>query len=464
MGESLLDESLKNDVRVIEMENVNARYLQASDFPCGLDGIVADVSFISLKHIFPVISAILQEGKDAFTLIKPQFECEKQGIGKSGIVKKTEHKKIVKKVLVFAAESGLEPLEITNAPIKKGKNIEYVLHLKKNGATDLQNAISKARNERILNEIDVCKLALKRYKMVFPDKVGLVNLCPIIGRAADFTDENWNSEECTAWEYYLDKWLEGETATDYISYDHYPLLGSNSTGKTSIEPTFIVSMQYVAQRAKATNREMWTYLQSIGYGGANRIPTSAADISFQAYTFLAYGGKQISWFCYWSPIRYDGLTHFTEAMIELDGTKTAVYDYVKEINREILAFDDIYDNFEWQGSMTKVGRENAMGENDNFEYVAKYVMTSHPRIEKYTAEQDTLIGVFKDKAGKEDGFMVVNFTDPAKNLSNKIEITFKDTNYAAVVVDGELTTIKLNNGVLKLNLDGGDGAFVIPLK
>jgi hypothetical protein len=105
-----------------------------------------------------------------------------------------------------------------------------------------------------------------------------------------------------------------------------------------------------------------------------------------------------------------------------------------------------------------------MGENDNFEYVAKYVMTSHPRIEKYTAEQDTLIGVFKDKAGKEDGFMVVNFTDPAKNLSNKIEITFKDTNYAAVVVDGELTTIKLNNGVLKLNLDSGDGAFVIPLK
>jgi 23S rRNA (cytidine1920-2'-O)/16S rRNA (cytidine1409-2'-O)-methyltransferase len=71
VGESLLDESLKNDVRVIEMENVNARYLQASDFPCGLDGIVADVSFISLKHIFPVISAILQEGKDAFTLIKP---------------------------------------------------------------------------------------------------------------------------------------------------------------------------------------------------------------------------------------------------------------------------------------------------------------------------------------------------------------------------------------------------------
>ena len=318
-------------------------------------------------------------------------------------------------------------------------------------------------DEPILNEIDVCKLALKRYKMVFPEKVGLVNLCPIIGRAVDFTDENWDPEKSTAWEYYIDKWLENETATDYISYDHYPLLGNNSTGKTSIEPTFIISMQYVAERAKAQNREMWTYLQSIGYGGANRKPTSAEDISFQAYTFLAYGGKQISWFCYWSPIRYDGLTHFTEAMIELDGSKTAIYDYVKQTNEEILAFDDIYENFEWCGTMTKVGRENAMGENDNFEYVVDYVMKSHPRIERYTAEQDTLIGVFKDKGG-EDGFMVVNFTDPAKKLSNKVELKFNDTNYAVVIIDGQVTTIKLNNGILKLNLDSGDGAFVIPLR
>ena len=113
--------------------------------------------------------------------------------------------------------------------------------------------------------------------------------------------------------------------------------------------------------------------------------------------------------------------------------------------------------------MTKVGRENAMGENDNFEYVSSYVMKSHPRIERYTAEQDTLIGVFKDKQG-EDGFMVVNFTDPAKNLSDMVELTFKDTAYAVVIIDGQLTTIKLNNGVLKLKLDSGDGAFVIPLK
>ena len=152
VGESLLDELLKNDPRVISMENVNARYLKTEDFPCEPDGIVADVSFISLKHIFPVISAVLGEGKDAFVLIKPQFECENKGIGKSGIVKKTEHKKIVKKVLGYAAENGLLPVEITNAPLKKGKNIEYVLHLKKIGEKK-GAAVSKSVEERILNAV-----------------------------------------------------------------------------------------------------------------------------------------------------------------------------------------------------------------------------------------------------------------------------------------------------------------------
>ena len=45
-------------------------------------------------------------------------------------------------------------------------------------------------DEPVLNEIDVCKLALKRYKMVFPDKVGLVNLCPPISPTKTGTAKN----------------------------------------------------------------------------------------------------------------------------------------------------------------------------------------------------------------------------------------------------------------------------------
>lgn len=317
-------------------------------------------------------------------------------------------------------------------------------------------------DEPVLNEMEESRLALKRYKMAFPELEGLVNLCPIIGEAKYFTDENWDETQCTAYEYYVDSFMKDNDFTDYVSYDHYPLFGNNETKRTSLEPTFLYAMDIVGRRAKKSGKEMWTYLQSIGYGAVNRIPVSVGDISFQAYSFMAYGGKMISWFCYWSPVRFDGLTYFTEAMIELDGTKTAVYDYVATVNREILSFDDIYLNFDWQGVMTRIGRENKMGENDNFAYIEDTVLKSHDRISRISCEQDTLIGVFKDEEER-DGFMVVNFTDPGKGLKNEVALTFNDAKFAFVVQNGHSETVRLENGALKLALDVGDGAFVIPL-
>ena len=170
----------------------------------------------------------------------------------------------------------------------------------------------------------------------------------------------------------------------------------------------------------------------------------------------------ISWFCYWSPVRFDGLTHFTEAMIELDGTKTAVYDYVRTVNEEIRSFDDIYLNFEWEGVMTKIGRENKMMENDNFAYIENTVLKSHERISELSCEQDTLVGVFKDGDGR-DGFMIVNFTDPGENRGSEVSVTFNDAEFAVVVQNGQMQTATLDDGRLELALDVGDGAFVIPL-
>ena len=130
VGESLLHESLLGDTRIVQMENTNARYLTKQDFPEKLDGVVTDVSFISLRLIFPVIKEILSEEGSALVLIKPQFECEKKHIGKSGIVTPSAHAEIVDKVLSYLTESGLYPHEIINAPVRKGKNIEYILHCK----------------------------------------------------------------------------------------------------------------------------------------------------------------------------------------------------------------------------------------------------------------------------------------------------------------------------------------------
>lgn len=153
VGECLLDKRLSDDTRVIPIENTNARYLTKEAFSCELDCVVADVSFISLRLILPVIADILPDRKDSLVLIKPQFECEKKGIGKSGIVKHSEHKKIVEKVLNCAESACLLPKKITNAPIKKGKNIEYVLWLVKDETLQIDSK-TKQINKNILQVVD----------------------------------------------------------------------------------------------------------------------------------------------------------------------------------------------------------------------------------------------------------------------------------------------------------------------
>ena len=131
IGESQLDKSLlEKNIAVID--NYNARNLRADLFAEKLDGVVIDVSFISLTYILEGVSKILSDGAHVLALIKPQFECESRRVGKNGIVHSSDaHRRILEKVLDFSVECNLIPQKLTNAPIVSGKNMEYIVLLEK---------------------------------------------------------------------------------------------------------------------------------------------------------------------------------------------------------------------------------------------------------------------------------------------------------------------------------------------
>ncbi len=144
VGESQLDKILL-DKNVVIMDNFNARNLTKECFAEPIDGVVIDVSFISLTYILQNVAEILGDGGNVIALIKPQFECEKKHVGKNGIVKDAEtHKKVITKICKFAQEIGLGAIGITNAPIKKDKNKEYLILLQKSAAPKIEiNQINK---------------------------------------------------------------------------------------------------------------------------------------------------------------------------------------------------------------------------------------------------------------------------------------------------------------------------------
>ncbi|MBR6571530.1 MAG: TlyA family RNA methyltransferase [Clostridia bacterium] len=133
VGYGQLDWKLRNDERVVCMERTNARYLTHEQIPDELDFVSIDVSFISLKLIFPALHGLLADGGEIACLIKPQFEAGREKVGKKGVVRDPAvHLEVLENFLIHAKESGFTVLDITYSPIRGPEgNIEYLGYLKK---------------------------------------------------------------------------------------------------------------------------------------------------------------------------------------------------------------------------------------------------------------------------------------------------------------------------------------------
>ena len=135
VGHGQLHWKLRSDPRVTLYEGLNARALSRADLPTigeGADVVTIDVSFISLKYIFPILPPLLAAGADVVALAKPQFEAGRAEVGAGGIVKDpVVHERVIASVTDAAAEVGLIRVAIIESPITGTEgNREFLLHLR----------------------------------------------------------------------------------------------------------------------------------------------------------------------------------------------------------------------------------------------------------------------------------------------------------------------------------------------
>ncbi len=97
VGYGQLAWSLRTDARVINMERTNIRNVKPEDLTEPVAFFSVDVSFISLKHIFPVADAICTPDAVGVCLVKPQFEAGREKVGKKGVVRDpATHREVLK--------------------------------------------------------------------------------------------------------------------------------------------------------------------------------------------------------------------------------------------------------------------------------------------------------------------------------------------------------------------------------
>ncbi len=151
VGYGQLAWKLRTDERVVNFEKTNIRNVTAEDLEEKINFFSVDVSFISLKHIFPVAYAISTDEVIGACLVKPQFEAGKEKVGKKGVVRDSAvHKEVIINVMEYANQNGFFVKELTFSPIKGPEgNIEFLIVITKN---EQDNLIGEEQVDAVVNE------------------------------------------------------------------------------------------------------------------------------------------------------------------------------------------------------------------------------------------------------------------------------------------------------------------------
>ena len=129
VGRGQLAWKLRQDVRVVVHERVNARYLSEAEIGEPVDIITCDASFIGLATVLPAALALAKPRALLVALIKPQFEAGSGAVGKGGVVRDPDvHRGVCEAVAAWVASQGWSVAGMTDSPITgPAGNKEFLL-------------------------------------------------------------------------------------------------------------------------------------------------------------------------------------------------------------------------------------------------------------------------------------------------------------------------------------------------
>jgi 23S rRNA (cytidine1920-2'-O)/16S rRNA (cytidine1409-2'-O)-methyltransferase len=142
-GSNQLAWKLRQDERVIVHEQTSARILTAEHIPEPVDMIVCDASFIALSKVLPVPLSFARSGARLVALVKPQFEAERQEVGKKGVVRDpTVHARVCDAAADWIVSMGWRVEAMLTSPITGPEgNVEFLLAATRTGGDEASSGI-----------------------------------------------------------------------------------------------------------------------------------------------------------------------------------------------------------------------------------------------------------------------------------------------------------------------------------
>ena len=137
VGHGQLHERLRADDRVVNLERQNIRSIEADLLGGLVDGVVGDLSFISLRLVIAPVVAVCQPGGFMVLLVKPQFEAGRAEVsrGKGVVTDPAIHDRVRSEIDRALTDAGCTVHAWTTSPITGADgNVEFLVHATTPGA------------------------------------------------------------------------------------------------------------------------------------------------------------------------------------------------------------------------------------------------------------------------------------------------------------------------------------------
>ena len=286
---------------------------------------------------------------------------------------------------------------------------------------------------------------------------------------SEITDKNGNVDTAKYKAYletYCETVLSAVKGEKWLSVDSYPIYADGTLVKNFLFD--IAMVKYYSEKYDATSNMI--IQASAGWSDSQNRKVSEEEMRMQAYAAMAFGIENISWWTYgnWGDSTTLTSPHSDEA----------TYTAFKNVNNELLAFDEVYKAFTWKGVILGATSRNSYddayalvrGQIDNYELQASDTRLL-ASVATDSRNYNYLMGVMQDKNANE-AYVLCNYNAVynsilsalyEKNTSQTITITFaKNVTKAIIYRGGVATEVEVSNQTLQVALGRGEGVMVVP--
>ncbi len=311
-----------------------------------------------------------------------------------------------------------------------------------------------AGDEPIKPEIMELAKDIVKAENAFPNVPYFANLHPSYADATRILEADSYTDYV---ETYCKEFLDKLQGPRLLSVDYYPFQHNNMYN-------WILSYEELTNFAKEYNAKFHTFIQIQEEERQGIKIVNEQDVRLQVHTALAYGATQYSYFLYDTAIG----TPFG-GMVDANGQPTGQYAHAKVVNSEVETLEHALLHYQ------HVWTASADNEEDPHGFYTPQALSWDARKGdcKVLKEVDTsnyiLVALFKDDAGNE-AYYVVNFYEEGQDVpgeASEVSLKFAEMNHVTLygsknLYEGE--KLALDNHKFELELEPGDGVFIIPSK